>query len=167
MTTVRLSSPKQLGPALRKLSREMDKATVTALRRTARYGVTMVRKTTAQTRPRPRASGTYARGWMVVKLPDGAAVTNSAKHAIFVEVGRKPGKRPPLAPLIRWVELKKIARGSKAKRVALAVQRKIGRVGFKGRFILRRTVPLMAKRIPFEMDAAMSRAFERAARVKK
>ena len=166
-TVVRLKSPRELGAALHKLSRDMDRAGVEAMRRTARYGHSQVQRVAAQTRPRPRASGTYARAWTVVKVDDGALLANTAKHAVFVEVGRKPGKRPPLAAILRWVELKKIAKGSKAKRVALAVQRKIGKHGTKGRYILKRTIPIMQKRLRIEIDLAMQRAFAKQARVKR
>lgn len=163
MTTIKLSDPRKLGPAIRLLAKQMDQAALRALRKTARYGATMAVKVSASSRLRPRASGTYERSFTVVKLLDGALMTNTAKHAIFVEIGRRPGKRPPLKAIEDWVKLKRIARGSRAKRIALAVQRKIGKRGTKGRYVIKRTLPLMAKRLPAEMAREMQRAVDRAA----
>jgi hypothetical protein len=165
VTTIKLRNPKQLGPAVRTLAKQFDNGVITALRKTARYGATQAVRMSATSKPyRPRATGTYERSFTVIKVPDGAILTNMARHSIFVEVGRRPGKRPPLKPIIEWVRIKRLAKGSKAVRVALAIQRKIGRKGTKGRYVLRRTMPLLAKRLPLEISLAMQKAVDRAAR---
>lgn len=164
VTTIKLSHPRKLGPAVRTLARQFDDGVIRALRRTARYGATMAVKVSAKSRPfRPRATGTYERSFTVVKTPDGAILTNSARHSIFVELGRRPGKRPPLKAILEWVRIKRIAKGSKAKRVAMAIQRKIGKRGTKGRYVFRRTMPIMAKRLPLEIAVEMQRSIDRAA----
>lgn len=43
--------------------------------------------------------------------------------------GRAPGKRPPISPLVRWVELKLGATGNEAKGIAFAVANKIAKEG--------------------------------------
>ncbi len=165
---------------MRTLSRQFDNGVIKALQRTARYGATQAVRVSAQTRPfRPRATGTYERSFMVFKLKDGAVMTNSARHSIFVELGRRPGKRPPLKPLIEWVKRKKIGRkglgrdkqgrfkslsSGQARAIAFLIARKIGRKGTKGKFVFRRTVPLMAKRLPLEIAVEMSKSIDRAAR---
>jgi hypothetical protein len=168
VTTIKLRNPKQLGPAVRTLARQFDAGVIRALRKTARYGATQAVKVSAKSKPyRPRATGTYERSFTVIKVPDGAVLTNTARHSIFVEVGRRPGKRPPLKSIIEWVRIKRLAKGSKAVRVAVAIQRKIGRKGTKGRYVLRRTMPLVAKRLPLEISLQMQRSIDRAARRSK
>lgn len=168
MTTIKLRSPKQLGPAVRMLAKQFDAGVIRALQNTARYGATQAVRVSAQTKPfRPRATGTYERSFAVIKVKDGAILTNTARHSIFVELGRRPGKRPPLAPLIDWVKIKRIASASGARRVAMAIARKIGRKGTPGKFVLKRTMPLVAKRLPIEISLAMSRSIDSAARRSK
>jgi hypothetical protein len=162
-TTIKLN-PRQLGGAIRSLAKSFDHAVIDALRKTARYGATAAIRVSAKSSPRPRALGTFERSFLVTRLPDGAALSNTARHGIFVEVGRKPGKMPPIQAILDWLIAKKIgANPAKLRGLAFGIARKIGRVGTKGRFVLRRTVPIMAKRLPIEIQAAMSRAISRAA----
>lgn len=49
----------------------------------------------------------------------------------YIEAGRKPGKFPPLAAIIKWCELKGIAKGA-----AFPIARKIGKFGIKPRPVL-------------------------------
>lgn len=44
-------------------------------------------------------------------------------------LGRKPGKRPPIAPLQRWVQAKLHLSGNEAKGVAFAIANKIAKEG--------------------------------------
>ena len=168
-TTIKLRSPKDLGPALRKLGRQMDRAAVEALRKTARWGAAEALRVSATSTPRPRARGTFERSFVVTKLPDGAVLSNSARHAIFVEIGRRPGKPPPVQAIIEWLIAKRFkpARGSgdrdkQLRSVARLIARKIGRKGTKGRHVMRRTVPGMRRRLRLELALAMRKAFERA-----
>lgn len=167
-TTIKLKSPKQLGPAVRKLTAQMDRAVVKALQLTARYGATQAVRVSAMTSPRPRATGTFERSFVVTKLPDGALLSNSAGHARFVEVGRKAGKQPPVQAIMQWMIAKGMAAqlNSESEQlvVARAIARKIGRRGIKGRYVMKRTVPLMRKRLALEIVTQVQRAFEKAAR---
>lgn len=165
-TTIKLKSPKQLGPAVRLLSKKMDKAAVKALQLTARYGATMAVRTSAMTIPRPRATGTFERSFVVTKLHDGALLSNTAKHGRFVEVGRAAGRQPPVEAIMQWLVAKGLERESEKARRAAAfrIARKIGRRGIKGRHVLKRTIPAMRKRLKLEMATQMRKAFESAAR---
>lgn len=181
MTTIRLSSPKQLGAALRSLMKSMDGASVQALRKTARWGATEVARVSAQTNPRPRATGTFERSWVVVKLVDGALLANSAKHSAIVEAGRRPGKQPPVLAIMEWMIAKRIdkrlSRGlgrdaqgkfksigrDQLRAIALRIARAIGRRGIRGRYVLRKTLPSLRKRLALEVQLEMQRAFQREA----
>lgn len=74
-----------------------------------------------------RASGTYERGFVVVATPTGAILANSAEHAGVVELGRRPGRRPPpVAVILLWMQEKgmipKMAMGSPRTFVARAMK---------------------------------------------
>lgn len=178
-TTIVLRSPKDLAPAIRKLGREMDRAAVGAMRKTARWGAAEVLRISATTTPRPRAFGTYERSWVVTRLSDGAALSNSAKHAYFVEVGRQPGRQPPTAPIVEWMIAKRLdkrlaraagrdGRGrfkslsrKRLESIAYLIARKIGRDGTKGTRVLERAVPGMRRRLRLELAIAMRAAFDK------
>jgi hypothetical protein len=148
-----------------------------ALRKTARWGAGQALRISATSQPRPRATGTFERSFVVTKLVDGALLSNSARHAIFVEVGRKPGRMPPVAAILEWMIAKRIDKQigralgrDEAGRfqaapqvvlqaVALRIARKIGRRGTKGRRIMAQVLPLLRKRLRIEIDAAMAKAF--------
>jgi hypothetical protein len=50
--------------------------------------------------------------------------------------------------------------------LAFLIRRKIARKGSKGRYVLMRTMPRIAARLPAEFDLEMSRAFSRLARTR-
>jgi hypothetical protein len=181
VTVVHLRTIRDLEMALIALGKKVEKEAVQGMRNAARFGVAAAIRTGAKERRRPKASGTYERSWLVHPLDDGATVSNSAKHAIFVERGRRPGRRPPLEPILEWVYQKRLAPRSKAapKRIkgakrsawhaeqarnvmdahdiAEAVRWKIARKGTPGRYILRKTVPMIGKRATLEMRRAIRR----------
>ena len=179
-TTIKLKSPKDLGPAVRRLGGSMDAGMVRALRKTARWGAAEALRVSASTQPRPRATGTYDRSFVVTKLVDGAVLSNSAGHARFVEVGRAAGRQPPVQAIIDWMIAKKIdkqlSRGlgrdkqgklrslgrAQLEAVARRIARKIGRKGTRGRYVMRRTIPGIRKRLKLEVMLEMRRVFERA-----
>lgn len=88
------------------LARETDRlqrGVVGVCRRAAQYG-----KTKAMQLSRAigfRASGTYERSFLVIERPNGAILTNSAEHAGVIELGRRPGRRPPpVAVILLWMQ---------------------------------------------------------------
>ena len=165
-TTIKLSSPKQLGPAVRLLTRQMDRGVIKALQLTARYGATQALRVSAATDPRPRATGTFERSFVVTKLSDGAVLSNAARHARFVEVGRAAGRQPPVQAILGWMLAKRMTFASEAEQLATArkIARAIGRRGIKGRYILKRTVPIMRKRMEVEIARQVQRVFDKASR---
>ena len=68
-------------------------------------------------------------------------VGSNVVYAPFMEYGTRP-HYPPLAPLIRWVQLQLKVKGSAAIAVAKGVQRKIGRRGLRARRYLRDAVEI-------------------------
>lgn len=106
---VRLRSPKEMPRALAALERVVYGEMLKALRKTARYAETKTVRTARSTNPKPLAHGAYMNAWGVQETPTGAIMGNSAYHSYFVEVGRKPGRKPPLAPIINWINAKRIS----------------------------------------------------------
>lgn len=180
MAVVNLRTVAELEHALIALGSLVEKQAVQGMRNAARFGVAAAIRTGAKERRRPKASGTYERSWLVHRLDDGATTSNSAAHSIFVERGRRPGRRPPLEPILEWIyqkrlaprpkstaprgisgaskegwEREQVARGLDAVEMAEAVRWKIGRKGTPGRWILRKTMPIIAKRATLELRRAI------------
>lgn len=116
-----LRSPKDLPRAVSQLERVVYGEILQALRKTARYAETKAVQTARSTRPKPLAHGAYMNAWGVQDTPAGAIMGNSAYHSYFVEVGRKPGRKPPLAPIIDWINAKRISQ--RRMRQALGIQK--------------------------------------------
>ncbi len=162
---------------LERQSASYKAAVVTGMRKTAVFGKTAVVHTIKRTRDpfRIRASGTYEApgNWITEDIPDGAVLAPIAKHALFVERGRKPGKMPPWDPIKKWVFQKRIFKTRVAAKnqmtqmeqvtaVVQLIRWKIFKKGTKARWPLRRTMPLIAKHAQREVkrqvrDAAGNR----------
>lgn len=116
---VNLKNPSQLPIAVKMVGVALEKATVKALQRTARFGHTAVIRTAAKTKPKPEASQTYRQAWTVQKTKTGAILGNSARSSYFVEVGRRAGRMPPYSNpaegILHWVMLKRFKFGSDGK----------------------------------------------------
>lgn len=129
---------------------------VVAAQETARFGLTAVQRAINATRPPPVATGNYRNSWKVITSEDGAQLVNTAKHAKFVEFGRRPGKRPPLKPIEQWVRVKRLSSNPREIRsIAFAIARKIGREGTKPRLVLERVKPVMQKFFLRELKRSM------------
>lgn len=99
------------------LGREADKVAADTMRRAAPFALSAIQQSSRTAKPyRPYASGTYERGWMIMRTAEGAAVVNTAKHSAFVEMGRRPGKRPPKAQIEAWVRHKRFGKPSRKRR---------------------------------------------------
>jgi hypothetical protein len=79
---------------------------------------------------------TEARGTPVAR---GQLIATSVYYAPVIEVGRRAGAtRPPIGPILRWVQLKMGKSGREAQGLAFYISERIGRLGFK-------TIPTGAK----------------------
>lgn len=87
-----------------------------------------------------------------------AGIEATAKHALFVHQGRRPGRRPPRAALLGWVERKLGLAGKEAEQVAYLVARKIGRTGTRGTPFLRDPVVRGVSRLSVRLSAEAARA---------
>ena len=91
-----------------------------------------------------------------------------ADYWYYIDKGRKAGKRPPLAPIIKWIEAKPIlprpmANGKlpTTNQLAFLIARKIGNEGTKGTNDLQTTIDQVnAKYIPLLQSALESEWYE-------
>jgi hypothetical protein len=186
ITRISLKAPSQLPAALAKHEKAVTAAIRKAMIETAMFGLTAVQQTIRQTAPKPIAAGDYMRSWAVLKTRTGAVLGSSVLHSIFVEIGRRPGKRPPVSVIEEWLRERKIKvavpkpskskKGLKAKKLppikerrakarraaAFAIAAKIGRDGTEGRYVLRRTMPTIQARALKETRAAVMAALKSA-----
>lgn len=101
---VKVKNLAELEAKLRKLTPTMEKGLRAIAVKGARFGA--VRGVVHARRAGIRASGTYEQSFTAHETTDGAVVGNTAEHAVFVEVGRRPGRRPPLDAILKWLVLK-------------------------------------------------------------
>lgn len=130
----------------------MEKAAVV----TARWGVArMVSETAGR---KVDASAQFKRQWKVVKFPGGAATANTSPYAEFVERGRRPGRRPPIAAIMKWAKDKGLA----SKRAKADKQRKpkVKRAKVKKRKVNLRRLP-RPKRIASNIHHPKSLGFRK------
>ena len=82
-----------------------------------------------------RASGNFARSLETdVKESQGRVigVMVGAHHSLFVDQGRRAGKRPPISAILQWIEDKRIVPKDISKpSLAFLIARKIGNEGWK------------------------------------
>lgn len=108
-TRIRLRGAQRLPAAVERLEKNIMRGLRAIAYKAAGYA-----RTRAQMRARrtgATASQTYERSFIAERTPDGAVMANTAEHAIFVEVGRRPGKMPPVAAIMRWLIAKGIVSG--------------------------------------------------------
>lgn len=98
---VKVKNLVELEQRLKKLVPSMEKGLRAVALRAARNGAT--RGVTHARQAGIRATGTYEQSFMAHETKDGAVVGNAAEHAVFVEVGRRPGRRPPLDAILKWL----------------------------------------------------------------
>jgi hypothetical protein len=83
------------------------------------------------------ASGSFLRGWRISYRGRQVIVSNVARHAIYVEGGRRAGARPPPSDaLLGWITLKLGLTGREAKTAAFLIARAIGRRGLRPRPVM-------------------------------
>lgn len=175
--TIFVRGPADLRRHLDRFGKAVDGAMLVAANRAATWAVALLAETA------PQASGTYARSFRRRQIPgEGAEVGSVAQHAIFVEIGRRPGGRPPLGPILRWMKARRIAPsggsqggqrgrdtkgrftgggGRKAKRskalisMAARIAHRIAKRGTKGKHHVERSVPAVQQQFFVEAVKAM------------
>lgn len=99
---IQVRGPLGLQRALDAEQKRINAKLHTAARNAAEYG-----KTKAMQLSRAigfRASGTYEKGFVTGVTVAGAYLANSAEHAGIIELGRRPGRRPPPVMIIlQWM----------------------------------------------------------------
>jgi len=112
----------------------------------------------------PRDTGTLAGSFMSESSSTMARIWSPRKYALAVEQGRAPGKMPPPAALLGWVQrhtgtfsirtrrrLGGTSQAASDRSVAFLIARAIGRRGIKGRFFMKATAAKITGRMPVEM----------------
>lgn len=75
-------------------------------------------------------------------------IGSALPYAPFVNYGRKPGKRPPVDAIVKWLALKPVDTGGKdIRQVAFAIASAIGKRGIKPKLFFEKTVEAMTPRI--------------------
>lgn len=98
---VKVRSLVELEQKLRKMTPNVERGLQAIARNGARYGA--ARGVTHARRAGLRATGTYEQSFVAHETDSGAVVGNTAEHAVFVELGRRPGRRPPLDAILKWL----------------------------------------------------------------
>lgn len=189
MARVRLRSTPELRRALKAWGKGAEAAVRKAMYKSAVFGKTAVQVEINRARPKPIATQTYKRSFVAVRTRDGAILAPSARHGYFPEAGRRPGRMPPAEPIEEWVRTKKmtravtgrkreLSRSPKAmrskkgrlgqiaalravQRLVFMIRRKIARKGTDGRWIVKKTVPVLYKRMVKEIGIAMNKLASR------
>jgi hypothetical protein len=114
-------TPAQFANELRRLSEETPKAVERAL---VDAGMMLegrlVQKEIAAADPKPVDQGQFKASWQATEIPGGIVVGSTAKHAVVMERGRKPGGRVNLQAIREWVERKGFWKGEWSKRLEAA-----------------------------------------------
>ncbi len=161
----------ELGPAIRHVAALAQHNSLKAVRDSAAFGKVAVGRTIRKTRDpfRIRAYGEYEKpdNWDIQETENGAILSPTSFHSLFVERGRRPGAKPPYEAILKWGFKKRIGlrkgrhlRTSqtgtpRTARIVQAIQWKIKRKGTKGRWPLKRTMPAIAEHLQKEMRKAM------------
>ena len=101
MTAHRRVAPEGLEKALNLEAWKLGHRLVQVARKAAEHGRTRAQMLARQSGM--RATGTYERSFIIEDTIDGAVLANTAKHAYFVERGRRVGRPPPASIILRWL----------------------------------------------------------------
>lgn len=154
-----------LSPALETLPQRLRKTLEAAHEQAGRETVNELRQQTIQSGA--IASFSFLRSIEKQYERQGAAeawlIGSALPYAPFVNYGRKPGKRPPIEAILKWVVLKPIRTGDKDPRsIAFAIAAAIGRRGVKPKLFFEETVKRMTPRIEQLITDELQREIESA-----
>jgi len=101
---VKVGSLAELEKRMKALGPHVRKGLKAVTHKAAAYGMTraVIRSREAGI----RATGAYDSSFVTAQTRDGAIIANAAEHAIFVEVGRRPGRPPPVMAIFKWLIVK-------------------------------------------------------------
>ena len=100
----------------------------------------------------------YLRGWKAQRTITGAVIFNDSPYAGVVELGRRPGSRPPPSHLlIPWVRRKMHLTESEAVGVAFVLSRAIGKRGQEPRRVLDMSIPDIVKFVDIEIGRELQK----------
>lgn len=116
MARYQLGTVGNLARQLKVMHGKMPKETTKALQRAARGSVAAV-QLRASSGSRPVVdTGQYLRSFTVRDLSDGAILFTAEPYSVVIEVGRRPGSRPPPRGEIRdWLQRKRLIPRPKKK----------------------------------------------------
>ncbi len=139
-----------LSPALESLPRRLKERLAKAHEQAGRETLNELRAQTIQSGA--IASFSFLRS--IEKIYERQGVTEAWRvgsalpYAPFVNYGRKPGKRPPVEAILKWVVFKPIDTGGRdARSVAFAIAAAIGKRGVKPKLFFERTLSLITPRV--------------------
>lgn len=185
MGVTRLRNSKELQRAMKAWGKGATTAATKALYRAAVFGKSAVQVSISHVSPTPIATQAFRRSFIARRMRDGAFLAPTARHSYFVEAGRRPGRMPPAEPIEEWVRTKKMTRrvtGLKrelksnprvmrskkgrlnqmsalraVQKLVFMIRRKIARYGTDGRWVLKRTVPVLHRRMVKELHIGLDR----------
>ena len=105
----------------------------------------------------PKDTGALRKSINFKASPTGLRLFSPIHYARYVELGRKPGSRPPPPRALHgW-----LSRHGIPVRAAYVVARAIGRRGIKGRFFMAAGLAAMKKKLPYDLKKAEKRVAQR------
>lgn len=165
MGTVHFKSMRELRKGLEAYGKAGEAAMLRAAKEASVFARTAVIREQYRMKPQPKATGEYWRSWVSGATKRGPYVANKARHAIFVEKGRRPGRMPPVEAIREWLyatgtlsrpsasygsarqrSRARIRRRMHINIMALPIARAIGKRGIKARPVLGRAMPHIIKR---------------------
>jgi len=109
-------------------------------------------------------TGQYKRSWKYTDTAEGGKVFNNAPYAPIIEYGRRPGKgisQVGQIAVATWAMRRLGVDYSKAKGIAYCLSQKYKRVGLKGRYVLRDSLPEIETVINTEVKNQIDRTLKR------
>jgi hypothetical protein len=151
---------RDIHPAMGKLGATMLRETIAGMRAAAARGqrhIITVAIPKAKPRPPVGVTGHYRAGWKTRTTPRGAVLYNDIPYAGIVELGRRPGKWPPVTPLRLWARRVLGLDEDEAKAAAFPIARAIKTRGIKGRHIVKNSLYKFREIASDELDRALAR----------
>jgi hypothetical protein len=109
-------------------------------------------------------TGQYKRAWKFQELSDGGKLFNDTPYAPIIEYGRRPGKgisQIGQIAVANWARRRLGVDYAQAKGIAFCISRKYKRVGLKGRYVLRDSLPEIENAINAGVKEAVDKTLQR------